>query len=44
MKARESGSCLQSRKWKIGQFQFEHGVVMYNITGLNRDSNLIRNK
>ena len=26
--ARESESCLWSRKWKMGQFQFEHVVVM----------------
>ena len=38
MKARESESCLWSRKWKIGQFQFEHVVMMYIITCLNRDS------
>ena len=38
MKARESESCLWSQKWKIGQFQLEHVVVMYDITCLSRDS------
>ena len=35
---RERSTDERKGKWKIRQFQLEHGVVMHNITCLNRDS------